>query len=331
MPPTTGEQPPDSSFNQALASAGEGGTQPAASYAPGFFGDLIGSTVLTVVSITPKGGSFAQPFTFKSPDVTNSGGLKIAESDSPRPTDRIYYNFNFYGGIAVNPDPTVPLLQVSRHEIGFEKTFFGGDASFGMRLPFFSFAGDPSYETVFTGDLVLLTKYAFINNRETGNVLSAGLVLTVPSGGSPSLLSGNNIREEVVRNYPVTIEPYFGYIYNVTNRLYLQGFHSVCVPTDPSEATFMSNDIGIGYYLFREPSAQFIRALVPTVEVHINTPFNHREEPVAVGDVQMLDSTNITTGFYLVLPRSTIGAAVGVPLVNGPEHIEALVNFTMHF
>src|SRR5262245_64898006 len=35
-------QAPSASFNEALVSAGESGTQPAASYMPSFFGDLLG-------------------------------------------------------------------------------------------------------------------------------------------------------------------------------------------------------------------------------------------------------------------------------------------------
>jgi hypothetical protein len=332
MPSDQNAQNP-SPFDQALASAGEGGTQPTASYAPGFFGDLIGSTILTVIGV-PAGkppSPFFNAVTILAPNVTSSGGIKVAESDSPRPTNRFYYNFNFYGGVTVSTDPSVPLMQVSRHEIGFEKTFFGGDASIGMRLPFFSFAGDSSFDSVFVGDLTIITKYAFINNRETGNVFSGGLVLTVPSGGTPEMITPQGTSAAVVRHYPVAIQPFIGFIYNLTPRLYLHNFDAVCVPTDPNEATFMSNDIGVGYWLFRDRSAQFIQGFIPTIEIHINTPFNHTAAPVDIGDVQMLDSTNITSGFNIVMQRATLGVAVGVPLVHGPEHIEAIANLTMHF
>src|SRR5262245_63052317 len=39
-------QPPAPAFSAALASAGESGTQPGASFMPGFFGDLLPSTIV---------------------------------------------------------------------------------------------------------------------------------------------------------------------------------------------------------------------------------------------------------------------------------------------
>jgi hypothetical protein len=45
----------------------------------------------------------------------------------------------------------------------------------------------------------------------------------------------------------------------------------------------------------------------------------------------MLDSVNLTSGFYVVLPRSTFGGAVGVPLAFGPHRIEAVASVTLRF
>src|SRR5262249_13550270 len=126
-------------------------------------------------------------------------------------------------------------------------------------------------------------------------------------------------------------QPYLGYIYNLRPRLYLHAFHSVLIPTSAGEPTFMANDIGLGAWLYRNPDDSFIRAIVPTVEVHVNTPFDHREPAVAVGDVQMHDSVNLTSGFYVMFPRSVMGASVGVPLAFGPNAIEVLVSYTLRF
>jgi hypothetical protein len=252
MPPRDQNAP--SPFSEAMASAGESGTQPAASYAPGFFGDLIGGPALVVATVQTQSGFVTR--VIQSFDVPQSGGLKVAESDSPRPGDRVYYYYNLYGGIAVAPDdPSVPLMQVNRHVFGFEKSFLGGDASFGMRLPVFSLAGSVSYETGFAGDLSILAKYAVINDRQSGNVLSGGLIITAPTGGSPHFLNLANpgdIRPPTPRNFPVTVQPFAGWIYNPLERLYVHGFHSVAVSTDPNEPTFMSNDLGLGFWLFRD-------------------------------------------------------------------------------
>ena len=55
-----------------------------------------------------------------------------------------------------------------------------------------------------------------------------------------------------------------------------------------------------GAYLFRDCNAQFIQAFVPTFEVHVNTPFNHRTITGAAGEELMLDSVNLTMGAHVV-------------------------------
>ncbi|MCX7700278.1 MAG: hypothetical protein N2039_05330 [Gemmataceae bacterium] len=327
-------QPPQSSFMEALASAGEAGTQPSASYSPGFFGDLLPSVILTPVFIPENGfvGLMA------SPNPSQAGGIKIAEGDSPRPTNRLYYNYNFFGNVDVNTPANVltnvlPRMQVHRHIIGFEKTLLDGDASVGLRLPFFSMGGGSvAYETGFVGDLSVITKYAIINNQETGNVWSAGLILGTPTGGSPNPIANQgNQRPEQPRYRGVQIVPYTGYILNFCcQRLYLQGFHSIAVPTENEEPTFISNGFGLGYWLVREPHADFIQGFVPTVEVHVNTPLNNFSASL-IGQTLMRNSVNLTSGAYIVLPRSIIGGAVGVPLSWGPHRIEALASWTLRF
>jgi hypothetical protein len=329
-PPSDVAQPPTSSpFNEALASAGESGTQPAASYMPGFFGDLLPSTIFTAVFIPEQNRGTL----INSINAGQSAPIKLAESDSPMPMNRVYYLYNFYGAVQVNAvDPTAPSMNVNRHVIGFEKTLFGGDASVGLRLPFFSLGGETvAYDTGFVGDLTIITKYALINNRKTGNVFTVGLALTVPTGGSPGLLDGNGARPEQPRYRDVNLEPYFGYVYNVLPKVYVHGFHSINVPTDSNDVTFMSNSVGLGWYLFRDPAAQFIQAFIPTLELHVNTPFDHRTVIPAIGETLMLDSVNLTMGAHIVLPRSEIGGAIGVPLAWGPQRIEALATYTLKY
>jgi hypothetical protein len=49
----------------------------------------------------------------------------------------------------------------------------------------------------------------------------------------------------------------------------------------------MFDDIGVGYFLMRGVPNQVVSAVVPTVEVHLNTPLNHRgslDNPVCTAD-----------------------------------------------
>jgi hypothetical protein len=327
--PTPFVQAPSAPFTEALASAGEAGTQPAASYMPAFFGDLLASSIFQQVFIPEQGRTTV----IGSPNATQAGSIKLAEGDSPRPTDRLYYTYNFFGNVEVNiPDPTAPPhMQVSRHTIGFEKTFLDEHASVGMRLPFFSMGGDSvAYDASFVGDLTVITKFALINNRRTGNVLSFGLAVTAPSGGSPDLLVAPGVRDEQIRYRGVMLQPFGGWVFNPFSRLFLQGFHGVVVPTDAREPTFMSNGVGLGVWLFRDPAAEFIQGVVPIFEVHVNTPFNHRTAQ-NIGDTIMGDSVNLTAGAHIVLPRSVFGGAVGVPLDFGPNRIEATATYTLRY
>jgi len=301
-PESQAAQPPTSSFDQALASTGEGGTQPGTSYAPGMFGDQGG----------PVFGPSAALLT----------GLKVSETDSPRPMDRVYYSYSGYYNLPpinfLGPQP----VQLHRHLFGFEKTLLGGDASVGMRIPYLSVTGDPNATDTFFNDLTVVLKYALINNRDTGNVLSLGMTVTAPTGGSIEFFG---VRQP--RNNLVYMQPYFGYIYNLLPRLYVHGFHGVAVPAPSAEATFMTNDVGLGFYLLRNPEGDLLRAIVPTFEVHVNTPFNHR----GTQPNQILDSVNLTSGVYALFRKSQLGASVSVPVAYGPYKIEALASYTYRF
>lgn len=326
-----------SSFQEALASASEAGSQPPSSYHPGFFGDLIG-----VGTITPI-GIFDPPYYVNqvnglSIGVAQASAIKVAESDSPRPVDRVYYFYNFYGNIDPTLDPmafSFPLLQMHRHVIGFEKTLLTGRASVGMRVPFFRFAGDFNYQTSFVGDLSILTKFMLIENPETRSLFSIGFAISAPTGSTPAFLQGPFVppftRERSPRNYPVYLQPWGGYIYNLTSRFYIHGFHSVLVSTDTREPSFVANDIGAGLWLYRNANAPLIRGIVPTVEIHVNSPMTRRGMPQQAGEVRMRDSVNLTSGFYVMMTRSILGGAVGVPLAFGPHTIEAVANYTLRF
>lgn len=328
-PPTTADRrPTDNAFNDALASAGQSTTQPGSSYIPGFFGDFLGGFIVTRAFDPVQ----QQDLIIGVPSIAQASGMKIAETDSPMPMDRVYYAYNGYAQVDVSPNPLAPFLNVHRHVVGFEKTMFGNKASVGMRLPFFNFTGSPIYDDGFTGDLSVVAKVSLLRNPVTGGTLSTGLVITVPTGGTPLLITQpGGGRTPAPRTYPVYLQPYIGYIYSSLRWLYLHAFHAVAIPTDSAEATFMSNSLGVGIWLLREPEARWLRGILPTVEVHANTPFTRRTPAPVPGASFMRDSVNLTTGFYAFIRSVQLGAAVGVPLLNGTYPIEGLASITWRF
>jgi len=263
------------------------------------------------------------PPTVRLPLAT-AGAFKIAEGESPRPVDRVFFFYNFFSDI----NPSVAgtpgsSLDLHREVFGFEKTLLDGDASIGLRVPFFQFAGDPAEDSSDFGDLSVIFKYALINDRRTGDVLSTGIVITAPTGKS----FDSSVIPDI---HPWLLQPYLGYIYSMSD-FYLQGFSSIAVPTDSRDATLLFNDVGIGYRVFSTPAEQVITAVVPAFEVHVNTPLNHRgsqSEPIGVPDW-----VDLTAGCHVGLyHRSTLSVGVCTP-VTGPKpfEVEALAQFSLRF
>jgi len=329
--PTEPKQPVDPNAPPAapdqFAGATEAGTQPGAMFNPNVFGDLIGISGTRLVTFPSRNG--ATPVTRAVRGLPISGqynGFKITDNESPRPVDRVYFSYNNYanvGGSQVGPG--VGSITVNRELLGFEKTFLSGDASFGLRLPFIQTTGFSEVQSQVVGDLSVIAKFAWINDRQTGNVFSTGLVVPAPTGGGDS---GIVLADGSLAPHSTLFQPWAGWIYNVQN-LYFQGFTSVVAPSDSRDPSILFNSLAAGYWLYRSNSDRFLQGFVPVVEVHINTPLNH-DNP---NDVIFFENqVNLTTGAYVIFPRMTIGGAVCVPLVGPkPYSIEAMASMNFRF
>jgi hypothetical protein len=242
---------------------------------------------------------------------------------SPRPQDRVFTTYNYYNNVngALAP-PGQGQTDVHREVIGFEKTFLNGNASIGLRAPYVEVTGDPGIAHQNFGDLSLVLKYAFINCQETGNVLSAGLVVTAPTGSSflpagvPDIHSNDWL-----------FQPWVGAIYNMGN-IYVLGFSSVVIPTQSQDVTFVTNDLGIGWRAY-QCEDRCLRSVIFTVEGHLTNPLNHRGAmtfPIGLQDI-----FDMTFGVrFGICDRTSFGIAAGLPL-SGPKpydfEILAALNF----
>ena len=204
-------------------------------------------------------------------------GFKIADNQSPRPTDRVFVDFNYYDNVnsALNRRLRAPITNMQAyHELfGAEKTFLDGNASLGLRLPVNSLAVDSSYPGVggthsAFGNLAVFGKYILYQDNR-GNLLSAGLSIDTPTG--PASFAGYPVR---FAQNAVGIQPFLGYILK-GDQWFLQGFGSIDVPTVSSMPTMMYLDAGIGYFLYRTQEQRFLTAIIPTYELHMNIPLNH--------------------------------------------------------
>jgi hypothetical protein len=329
-------------------------------------GDIFGyyttgtlTSVTQVAIVTPNGArqlaTVTDTVTVGSPLLTRTG-FKIAENESPIPQDRFFATYNYFYRLRVPVlaqtttavpafDPTRPpttfpnslndilVKPVEAHVLtaGAEKTFLDGDASVGIRVPFYfssqSFSSTPNQAALdarfggfatgnvvgvsdgvggsAVGDLTVIFKYALAHNDETGNWLTTGLALTVPTGqisGPPDAPAPND----------VLVQPFIGYVLNA-DRFYLHAFHSVIVPTNSADVTLFANDFGLGYrWLERDDGRAMI---VPTVECHVTTPLNHRDRS---GPFFLDDLVVLTGGTHFVFGGSVLTLGVATP-VTGPR------------
>jgi hypothetical protein len=332
-------------------------------------GDIFGyyatgtlTSVTQVAVFNPNGGRQIATITdtvrVGSPLLTRTG-FKIAENESPIPEDRVFATYNYFYRLQVPVlsqtttavpafnRPGAPTTQfpsslndilvspMEAHVVtaGVEKTFLDGDASVGIRVPFYfssqSFSSVPNQAALnarfggfgpvtgnvvglsdgvggsAVGDLTAIFKYALVRNNETGNLLSTGLAVTVPTGrisGPPDATAPND----------VLLQPFVGYVLNA-DRLYLHAFHSVIVPTNSADVTLLANDFGLGYrWLERDDGAA---AIIPTVECHVTTPLNHRDP---TGPFYFPNLVVFTAGTHFVCHGTVLTLGAATP-VTGPR------------
>lgn len=264
-------------------------------------------------------------------------GLKFAENQSPRPQDRFFYYFNFFDDInkALNQRFAVPIqgLQAYRHVFGLEKTFDQGRGSVGFRLPINTLTGDSRFPglgrtTTAVNDLSLFTKYILKQDAATGSLISVGGMMTLPTG--PDTFANADYIRAV---HTTTFQPFLGYILN-RGDFYLHGFSAIEFPVNPSDVTIMYNDFGVGYWLFRSTEADsLISAIAPTVEVHVNTPLNHRHPFDRFDIAGTPDVVNLTYGLNVGLGQKSILTFGLVQPLTAPKPFdyEAVVQLNVKF
>jgi hypothetical protein len=263
-------------------------------------------------------------------------GFKIADDQSPRPIDRVYFFSNYFDDVnkAINTRLNAPVgsIMAYRNTFGFEKTFAEGRASIGAQLPLNTLSvtsKTPGLGGTSTtvGDLSLILKYAFWQDNATGSLVSGGLAVTTPTG--TDRFAG---ARGVTNFHYLGLQPYVGYIWS-KDRLFLQGFSSISVPTNSQDVTFLFNDVAVGYFVHRDDDEKaFLSAVVPVFEVHVNTPLNHRgidfRDPAGTPDI--VDFTYGLNAFFK--QRTRLGAGIATP-VTGPRpfSLEVLTQLTIRF
>ncbi len=251
-----------------------------------------------------------------------SSAFKVAENESPRPQDRVFAFYNYFNDVSGSLNPGPARTDIHREVAGFEKTFLDGDASIGLRAPLVQVYGNSDVAYQDFADLSVILKYALVNDRDSGDVFSAGMVVTIPVGT-------NFLPAGLPDIHPFLFQPFVGGIVNF-DRLYVLGFSSVVIPTDMRDVLFLSNDVGIGYSLYTS-SCGLISSIAPTIEGHLTTPLNHRgasNVPVGLPDI-----FDMTCGVrFGIGQRASLGLGVVLPLTGPrPFDFELQAAFNVRF
>jgi hypothetical protein len=271
----------------------------------------------------------------------------------------VFFDFTFYNNVnyAINGRFHAPIgnIEVYRYFGGFEKTFLGGLASFGLRdtinaisarSPVPGVGGSSSS----LGDLNLFLKFVLLQDWAKGQglgpggaatfpefyraagtdgyLVSGGLSLTFPTG--PGTFAGAPFSASL-RN--TNIQPYLGYFAR-RGDFYIHGFESLAVPCDARDVTLLYNDLGMGYFIYRSVSPDaLVSAIAPTCEVHVNVPLNH-SNPFNLKDfVGTATTVDFTYGASIMFGRRTILSTAIVTPVTGPRpyNMEALAILNYYF
>jgi len=153
-------------------------------------------------------------------------------------------------------------------------------------------------------------------------LISSGLNLTLPTGDVSDAATLNDGTDP---SRALWLQPWTGYLLN-SGRFYSQGVVSLAAPSESDYPVELFTSVGAGYWLVKSDTSD-LRGLIPTVELHVNTPLTNRGGGRRVTAV---DEANLTAGVNLLLPRVTVGGAVSVPVFGqGSYRMEALgtVNF----
>lgn len=283
-------------------------------YAPTMFGDFL------MLAIEPSTNGLVQIRQGDNPYgiQVSRGGYKIAENEAPRPQDRAFVSYNYYDQVS----GPVYLNAVHREIAGIEKTFFDGNMSLGIRQPYYQLYGS-GISDYGLEDLAGILKVALFNDLRCGNLVSVGVLATIPTGRNDfySLPNGSSI-------HPVLIEPFLGYYWSC-RRFYIHGFMSAMIPTDSTDVIIAFNDIGVGYSLY-QTAGKLITTIIPTAEFHVNTPIN---KTAASDFLNYKNSLDFTGGVNFVFNhRSSLGLAIGTPMIGpNPFNVEGLANFNWRF
>lgn len=307
------------------------------SRAPDMFGDFYQSQTAQFTTNGTAGGPRQELL-----HLPLAGGSQRFKNEHGRalPGDRIFGFYNLYTD-AVQSSPLSPGVQstsanVNRFVVGFEKTFFDGNASIELRQPLsspISFASpDANFQTDTIGNLVVNLKAMLFSDES--QAFSLGLAVNTPTGSDLSVaLPKSTTSNFLIQNNAVHLIPYLAYQAAPSEDFFFNGFLQFDTPTNANDVriqtgtgagrtfqnssltdqTLMYVDTSFGYWLYRDPDAEWLNGLAGLLELHYTTALNNADivraadQSLVIGSqTGRLDTLNMAFGLHTQLGRSTI-------------------------
>jgi hypothetical protein len=278
--------------------------------------------------------------------------LKIAENDNTLPQDRIFFLYNHFQDAALIEDSTtIPSVDqaasLDRYTVGFEKTFGEGLWAFEFRMPFG--CGYDYESTNFAssagqiGNLSVVLKRVLYKSDST--VAAAGLCIDTPTG-SDATGSGQGV-DYKIHNQASFLMPYVGILRTPTEKLFYQCFVQVDVPTNGdridyvdtvgatsgsfgtlNDQTLLYTDLAVGYWILRNPNADWVTGLAGVLELHYTTTV--QDADIVSGSASgrtfgfgnfanRVDVLDLTVGLHTELAGHTMCRVAGVVPLRSDE------------
>jgi hypothetical protein len=259
----------------------------------GFFDHFrVGPTggATTITGVNPSPGTY--PIGAVGTPGPNTGATTVRVVTSPlSSTDAADLNLNHGTAVIVVPKVGTVLaskaasgntgFDLSRYEVGFEKTFFDGAGSVYVRVPGLDATDNTSNVPIDGfGDVSVGFKYAFLRDCDSGSTLTGGLTVSLPTArdtvittvivqnatlvypsrdaspfqaiykGFPNpVLTGGTTTVETTRINPTYLQPWVAGLL-VRDKLFAQEYFGAIVPTDLRIPVYLNENLIAGYELY---------------------------------------------------------------------------------
>lgn len=273
--------------------------------------------------------------------VSLAGGdrrFKIAENVSPVPQDRFFFNYNHFENALRDVNDVNRSLD--RFTFGFETTFWDGNASLEVRLPFasglnssqtFDVADTQSTEL---GNLALAFKTKLLSGCNW--TLSGGTGLSIPTGDDFEVYTASAL-DLLVKNDAVHLSPFIGYLKQLDRDSFFQSFiqadfdlsgNDVYTGASGFEGIIQDQnllfvDASLGHWIHRSCNpCDRLTGVAALAELHYTTTMNDTDTVSAISNpFNRMDILNATGALHFQLREASLRVAGAAPLRNDEERL----------